>query len=398
MTAMVDEGARVAALRSYGLLDAPRPVVLDELTRLAASIAGTPMSVVTLVDAERQWFAGRTGFPGEQAARDVSFCAHTMAAGRPIAVPDATRDPRFAGFATVTGDPHIRFYAGAPLVDEDGHPLGAVCVIDDRPREAGDRLLDDLAMLAGQAAGHLAAIRSRRLLAELGDELARAGQREDDLVAAISHELRTPVATIQGYLEILTDDDALAAYRPIVEPIQRNGERLVQMVDHLLAGSRPAGAPLAVHRSPVDLATVVQAAAVSCAPLAARGRVTVELPDPGASAPAVADFTRLCQATGHLLRNAIQHTPPGGRVTVRVTGGGTPAIEVTDSGAGIPAAELPYVCDRFYRGRHSRVQAVAGVGLGLSIAQQVMAAHGGSVSVTSPGAGAGTTARLQLPG
>ena len=391
------EEARLAALRSYGLLDAARPAVLDELTRLAASIFDTPMSAVTLVDADRQWFAGKTGLADDQASRENSFCAQVADDRQPLVVPDAREHPVFRGYETVTGSPHIRLYAGAPLIDQDGYALGTVCVLDDRSRDFGDRQRDILVQLAGQAAGHLAGVRSRLLLAELGDELSRAVGREEDLVATVSHELRTPVASIQGYLEMLTEDEALAPYRRLIEPIRRNGDRLVRMVDHLLAGTRPAGVVLTVDRTPVDLVTVAEAAVTACQAQLRHREIRCTIEVTGERARVRGDFTRLAQAVEQLLRNAVGFSPAGAAVRVVVSfGSGSPGVHVTDQGAGIPADELPHVAERFYRGRHARDAAMAGVGLGLTIAREIATAHGGALSVTSGGPGAGTTARLVL--
>ncbi|MFG2041152.1 GAF domain-containing protein [Dactylosporangium sp. NPDC048998] len=95
-------------------------------------------------------------------------------------------DGRFHSYANVTGEPHIRFYAGAPLIDDGGFALGAMCVVDDRPGDLGPRQREALQTLSRQATGHLSLMRSRLMLAELGDELARATQREEDLIATIS--------------------------------------------------------------------------------------------------------------------------------------------------------------------------------------------------------------------
>lgn len=391
------EEARLAALRSYGLLDAARPAVLDELSRLAASVFDTPMAAVTLIDSDRQWFAGKTGLAGDHTSRATSFCAQVVSDRRPLVVPDAREHPVFRGYANVTGDPHIRLYAGAPLVDQDGHALGAVCVLDHRPRDLGDRQCDVLVQLAGQAAGHVAAVRSRLLLAELGAELSRAVRREEDLVATVSHELRTPVTSIQGYLEMLTEDEALATYRPLIEPIRRNGDRLVRMVDHLLAGARPAGVALAVDRAPVDLVAVVEAAVAACQAQLRHREVRCTIEVAGARASVRGDFARLTQAIEQLVRNAVTFSPVAGSVRVVVSYvSGSPGVHVTDDGVGIPADELPHVTERFFRGRHARGAAVGGVGLGLTIAHDVAVAHGGTLSVTSAGPGAGTTARLLL--
>jgi signal transduction histidine kinase len=390
------EEARLVALHSYGLLDAPRPAVLDELSRLAASVFDTPMSSVTLVDADRQWFAGQTGLANDQDPRAISFCARVVEQGTPMIVPDARAHPMFRDYANVIGQPHIRLYAGAPLIDEDGYLLGTVCVLDDKPRQIGDRQQDVLVQLAGQAAGHLAGIRSRLLLADLGDELSRAVSREEDLVSAVSHELRTPVTSIQGYLEMLTEEEELAPYRRFIDPIRRNGERLVMMVDHLLAGTRPAEA-MTIDRTPVDLVTVAEAAIGASQGRQAHREVRCVLEVTGRPAPIRGDFTRLTQAVEQLLRNAIAFSRAGSLVRVVVSfTGRTPSVQVIDEGAGIPADELPHVAERFYRGRRARNEAVAGVGLGLSIVQTVVAAHGGSLSVTSAGTGLGTTARMTL--
>jgi signal transduction histidine kinase len=390
------EEARLVALHSYGLLDAARPAVLDELSRLAASVFDTPMSAVTLVDTDRQWFAGRTGLANDQDPRDISFCAAVVEQGTPLVVPDARAHPVFRDYTNVTGRPHIRLYAGAPLIDQDGHLLGTVCVLDDAPRPISDRQVDMLVQLAGQAAGHLAGLRSRLLLADLGDELSRAVSREEDLIAAVSHELRTPVTSIQGYLELLTEQEDLARYRRYIDPIRRNGERLVKMVDHLLAGTRPSDG-LTIDSTPIDLVTVAEAAIAASQGHQAHRDIRCVLEVTGRPAPVRGDFTRLTQAAGQLLRNAIGFSPAGRPVRVAVSfTERAPSLQVIDEGAGIPADELPHVTERFYRGRHARSEAMAGVGLGLSIAQTIVSAHGGSLSITSPGPGLGTTARMSL--
>ncbi|MEV6300628.1 GAF domain-containing sensor histidine kinase [Actinoplanes sp. NPDC051861] len=389
------EEARLAALRSYHVLDRPRTPVLDDLTRLAASMFDTPMAAISLIDRDRQFFAGSLGLADDETPLDVSFCVHVIPIRKPLIVPDATRDARFAAYPNVAGAPNIRFYAGAPIIDEQGHALGAMCVVDDRPREISDRQIDNLITFAGQAATHLAAIRTRLRVADLGDELAQAGQREDDLVANITHELRTPVATIQGYLELLGDQDDLSPYRKLIEPIHRNGQRLVEMVDHILAGTRPPEAPLPAPVGTVDLATVVAAAITGCRPLIALRSepITVAAGEP---TPVRADLTRLAHAIEQVLRNALLFTPRDRPVAVRVTGDPHPAVEITDAGIGIPDDELPNVFERFHRGRYAREQAVPGVGLGLTIARNIVGAHHGRLTLTSgPG---GTTARITLPG
>jgi signal transduction histidine kinase len=351
---------------------------LDELTALAAAVFDVPLCTVSL--AGREEFAG---WNHAESPRATSFSGH-MIGGHPLVVPGSLIHPVFPG------DGIGRFVAGAPIVDADGQVLGALCLFDDRPRDFSGSRLGILDALGRQAAFHLGAARERR-------ELARIKQREEDFVATVSHEMRTPITVMQGYLETLAEDEDLTAYRRMIDPIRRNGERLVRMVDHLLAGTEPAGPPVTLEPGRLDLDCVARAAIAGCEQPASDAGVRLRLAEDSASVPVRGDFGALCRALEQLVHNAIAFSDKGGEVVVRVVGTGGPAIEVVDRGAGIPADELPHVTERFYRGRHARDNAVAGVGLGLTIATRIAASHGGALTISSAGPGAGTSVRLNLP-
>jgi two-component system, cell cycle sensor histidine kinase and response regulator CckA len=129
------EQQRLAALASYHVLDTPPEQSFDELADLAALLCEAPISLITLVDENRQWFKSRIGLDLEETSRTVSFCAHAIQQPGIFIVRDATQDPRFASNPLVLQDPNIRFYAGAPLVTPDGYALGTLCIIDREPRE-----------------------------------------------------------------------------------------------------------------------------------------------------------------------------------------------------------------------------------------------------------------------
>lgn len=158
-----DETERLAALQALGILDtAPEPA-LDVITRLAADRFDTPIALVSLVDANRQWFKSRHGLDVCETARSDSFCAHCIASDDVMVVLDATSDRRFSANPLVTGAPHIRFYAAAPLITEAGRRIGTLCVIDSKPRAGfGQREAMALRMMAGQVMDWLQTSRLRQ--------------------------------------------------------------------------------------------------------------------------------------------------------------------------------------------------------------------------------------------
>lgn len=145
-----NEEERLAALYRLNILDTPREERFDRLTRLAAAVFGVSGALVNLIDRDRQWIKSALGFPAGETTREESFCGHVVAAGVPEIVADALSDPRFADNPSVLGEPHVRFYAGHPLILEGGLCVGTLCLIDPRPRMLdgdGMRLLSDLAAL-----------------------------------------------------------------------------------------------------------------------------------------------------------------------------------------------------------------------------------------------------------
>lgn len=145
------EEERLSVLDRYQILDSLPEEDFDDIAKLAALICGTPVSLISFVDRDRQWFKAKVGTDLNETPLDVSFCKHTMLEDEILVVPDATKDKRFVDNALVTDNPHIRFYAGATLRTEDGFPLGSICVIDTEPRELSDKEAFTLKILARQA-------------------------------------------------------------------------------------------------------------------------------------------------------------------------------------------------------------------------------------------------------
>jgi serine/threonine-protein kinase len=165
----VNEEARLAALRRYRILDTDPEQGFDDLAFLASHVCGTPIALITLVDADRQWFKSKVGLSLQETARNISFCTHTILQSDPLLVRDALQDERFAASPLVHSAPHVRFYAGIPLITLDGHALGAMCVMDRVPRQLSP---DQVSALAALSRLVLLQLELRRDLLNLKDALA----------------------------------------------------------------------------------------------------------------------------------------------------------------------------------------------------------------------------------
>ncbi|MGQ0522544.1 MAG: GAF domain-containing protein [Betaproteobacteria bacterium] len=133
MELSINDSERLATLYKFGVLDTAFEERYERLTRLAAAVFGTPIALISLVDKDRQWFKSALGLTVRETPRDISFCTHAIRNTEVFVVNNALEDTRFRDNPLVTGEPHVRFYAGAPLVARNGHPLGTFCVIDRRP-------------------------------------------------------------------------------------------------------------------------------------------------------------------------------------------------------------------------------------------------------------------------
>jgi signal transduction histidine kinase/ActR/RegA family two-component response regulator len=230
------------------------------------------------------------------------------------------------------------------------------------------------------------------------DEAEAANRLKDDFLSIVSHELRTPLNSILGWASILQ--------RPGVDPqvtaralhsIRENATRQAKLVDDLLDFSRIVAGHLVLDLQTLNLADVLRSAVETMLPVAAANRVALRCPDL-AETKVVGDLRRVEQVFLNLLGNALKFTPAGGSVEIAVsTAGGWAEIRVKDTGIGVEPAFLPHVFERFRQADSTATRSHDGLGLGLSIAKQLVEAHRGSIAVESEGRGRGTTFIVRLP-
>jgi GAF domain-containing protein len=178
-----DDSARVAALEKYAILDTDPEQAFDDLTHLASFICKTPIALISLVDEKRQWFKSRVGITARETPREIAFCSTAIQHSDVFVVPDALQDDRFRNNPLVVSEPHVRFYAGAPLINEDGYALGTLCVVDRTPRELTEEEREALKALSRLVLAQMEFRRNLILLKEaLNDRTKEEHERQRELV------------------------------------------------------------------------------------------------------------------------------------------------------------------------------------------------------------------------
>jgi two-component system, OmpR family, sensor histidine kinase BaeS len=232
---------------------------------------------------------------------------------------------------------------------------------------------------------------------EMATMLEQTEGRRRELLSDVAHELRTPLATIDGYIEAVADG-VMQPEERIWHAIRTEVGRLTRLADDLQKVSRVEERQLDLCVSPVEPAAIIRAAVAAAAPSFDAKHVELGANVADGLPAVLIDADRIGEVLANLLENALRHTPPRGQVMVTATADSDHVeLAVTDTGEGIEPSHLPRIFERFYRVSSARDRASGGSGIGLAIAKAIVEAHGGTIRAESAGVGRGTTLRLQLP-
>ncbi len=381
----VNETARLAALRSYGILDTPSEGAFDDVTRIAALICDAPIAVVNFIDSGRQWFKSEIGLGLREMPLGPSICAHAILQTELFVVPDTTLDDRFSSNPLVLGEPGLRFYAGAPLLTPDGLVLGTVCILDTKSRTLSEQQSHALKALARQVMAQLE-LRKALALAE------RAAGYRKRLMAIVGHDLKTPLRACGYAIEKVRREvgpeqsQRLDTASNALAQIDREFNKLVALATFDDGDGLPKNSRFAVD-------TVLQPLIEPWLAIASRKGVDLRIVRSTAMIDSQPEM--LATIIGNLISNAIKYTSNGKVLVGCRRRAGTLSIEVHDTGVGIEPARAEAIFQAFQQFD----SASEGLGLGLWIASRTAAMLGHEIVMHSrPGVGTRFSLEIEQAG
>lgn len=391
-TIPANDQARLEALYSYNLLDTLPEKVYNNIIKIAAAICDTPVSLISLVDKERCWFKAKLGLVFNEAPRKIAYAAHAINDPHQITViEDALKDERFCDCPLVLTDPPMRFYAGTPLVNEDGFVLGTLCVIDHVPRRLNKAQLETLATLAKQVVTQFELRRKMQKVEELNHKLELAYEEMKSFSYSVSHDLKTPIRAIRGFSEIILEDfegELNEEVRSYLERIIDNSDRADEIIKDLLHLAKISRKTL--KKSLVDLSGVANQI-LTASSLPARYSYRVE-----PNLETTADPALLRLVLENIIGNAIKYSSKSEHPKIiigsKVEKGET-IYFVSDNGVGFPIKRAGRIFEPFQR-LHSP-KAFEGTGVGLAIVKRIIDKHNGKIWLDSE-EGEGTTVYFSL--
>lgn len=385
----LNEPQRLAALREYDILDSLPEPAYDAITRLASQICGTPISLITLIDQQRQWFKSNLGLDTQETPRNEAFCAHAILdPNSPLIVEDARLDERFMDNPITIGDPHVVFYAGIPLVTPGGYPMGTLCVIDRKPKQLTTEQLQSLRDLSYQVV----------LLLELRKQYIQANQAREEkarFLSTMSHEIRNALSPIIGCSGLLAMEGLTTQQQELVDILEFSSNTLQSLLNDVLDFSKLEAGKMYLEEIPFSLKGLIDKIIRIHQPMTRQKNLLLnatfssEIPD-----QVVGDPTRLNQIISNLLTNAIKFTETGG-VTIEVHSQQetedqvTVRFDIIDTGIGIPEASLKSVFEEFSQASLDTSRKFKGTGLGLAIVHLLVSLYNSRIFVESE-LGAGT--------
>lgn len=395
-----NEIERLKDLESYQILDTLPENDFDEITQLASQICGVPISLISLIDKNRQWFKSRRGLEIEETPRDYSFCGHAINEQEKVMiVKDSRIDERFHDNPLVTGDPNIIFYAGVPLVSSKGNSLGTLCVIDEIPRDLDQSQISALKALGNQLGKLLEYRISLFQLNASEKKLKEINSTKDKLFSIIGHDLRGPIGGVKTLVELLlsniekTDSDKV---KEMLEVIHTSTNSTYELLENLLTWAKSQQNGVIFTPEKISVRLMVNQTVDLFKELLERKGLAINC-DITEDVIVFADKDMLLTVLRNLISNAIKFSSKGDVIQVFSEKKKTDVvISIKDEGTGIKAENISKLFKKSEHVSTYGTDGEKGTGLGLLLCQDFIEKHGGKISVDSE-LDQGSTFKFALP-
>lgn len=387
-----NEEARLRSVFAVPGLSGANTAVFDAICEATRKILGCPIAHVSVIEEDTQWYKSVVGIELERMPKDNSFCTHTIMSGKPLVVPDLSKDPRFERHPMVAeGGPGARFYAGVPLVLSSGQRFGSLCGLDLVPHEAPSA--QQMAILEDLGRAVVAALEA---VPPQPVELTEDASAKSMFITLIGHELRTPLSILFGSLKLYEATAERASNPSLVSAARKSTEHLMSLVETIIAFSDASTGEIFLNERRCEVGDLLGAASELVMPWAEGEVKSIALAGDAALVPVLVDPDQIKLALNALALNAINHG--GQEITAgsRIDANGNLELFVSDNGRLDENVELralyePFVVGGPIANRSSR----GGLGLGLPLTRKLVELHGGEFEVEA--GEERTTAIIRLP-
>lgn len=386
------EQERLATLQSYDVLDAKVESQFDEIVGLAALICDKPIAYISFIDDQTQWLKSKVGITLDKTSKESSFCQHILDTQDLLVVEDVTKDCRFKDNVFVEGPPHIRFYAGAPIVDTNGFVLGSICVMDTKTAELNDIQKQSLVSLSKQVSYNLVGRKKNIDLLQEKDRAENNSKLKSEFLSTMSHEIRTPLNGIISITHLLNAEKGTSPqYRDYFRNLRFASEGLLSLVNDILDFSKIEAGKIELFEEKFNLKTFLEDVSNTFKFKAEENQTTINFEwDDKLPENYVGDKFRLAQVLNNLISNSVKFTKQG-TITLRAAQSKTEVdngfqrilFEVIDSGIGIPKNKVNSVFESFSQATRSTAKLFGGTGLGLSISKSLLELFDSTIAVES---------------
>lgn len=369
---------------------------LDDLTKLAAHITGTPISLINLLEANTQWTVSNYGLDIQHTPREDTVCQYVIQSDEPLEISSMTEDDRFKDKQYVIQSPHIQYYYGIPLSNGDGNRVGALCVMDTKPKDLTDTQKDMLDIIADQAMNCIQNHHKMKMMQEAIDNLKLVQQK-------VTHDIRGPIGGIIGIAEIMEaelEDPDFDEYRRFLELIKSGGQSVLELADDILSNDFRLSTDVDEYTFQTNINELKAKLLALYKPQALSKSIDLYAEVSAEEPERYFPKHKLMQVFGNLITNAIKFTEPGGRVDVELalieTDETTLKFRVTDNGKGMSPERIEEILS-------DNPESTAGTGLergfgyGFQLARHLVESLNGELFIESkPDAGTSVTVFIPI--